>query len=59
MREREREGGEVAREGEQTMKEEADVYRVRDNQRGATLIIVIGILSLKRRVTRMRHAACA
>lgn len=41
------------------MIEEADVYRVRDNQRGATLIIVIRILSLKRRVTRTRHAACA
>lgn len=36
------------------MKEGADVYRVRDNQRGATLIIVIGVLSLKRRVTRTR-----
>ena len=34
------------------MKEGADVYRVRDNQRGATLIIVIGVLSLKRCVTR-------
>lgn len=46
------------------MKEGADVYRVRDNQRGATLIIVIGVLSLKRRVTRTRAvrgaaAACA
>lgn len=47
------------RESVQTMKEGADVYRVRDNQRGATLIIVIGVLSLKRRVTRMRCAACA
>jgi len=41
------------------MKEGADVYRVRDNQRGATLIIVIKALGLKRRVTRMRRAACA
>lgn len=46
-------------EREKTMKERADVYRVRDNQRGATLIIVIGVLSLKRRVTRTRCAACA
>lgn len=37
------------------MKEGADVYRVRDNQREATLIIVIRVLGLKRRATRI-HA---
>lgn len=41
------------------MKEGADVYRVRDNQREATLIIVIRALGLKRRVTRVQRAACA
>lgn len=42
------------------MKEEADVYRVRDNQREATLIIVIGVLGLCRSVVqRERVAVCA
>lgn len=40
------------------MKEGADVYRVRDNQREATLIIVIGVLGLHR-ATRERAATCA
>ena len=35
-------------------------YRVRDNQRRATLIIVIRVLGLKRRTTREREPrACA
>lgn len=42
------------------MKEGADVYRVRDNQREATLIIVIGVLGLCRSVVqRERVAVCA
>lgn len=41
------------------MKEEADVYRVRVNQREATLIIVIRVLGLKRRVTRVQRARAA
>lgn len=41
------------------MKEGADVYRVRDNQRGVTLIIVIRALGLKRRVTRVHTVLSA
>lgn len=35
------------------------MYRVRDNQREATLIIVIRVLGLKRRVTRVQRARAA
>lgn len=41
------------------MKEGADVYRVRDNQREATLIIVIGVLGLCRSVVQRERSVRA